>query len=451
MTRAERALAWAALLESHPRVSSARPLPGPGDRIAVVPAVGADETVDGWSYLFEDLYGTPVASGRGSGSEDPDPRLVGWIDGLTGAEVPGEQMREWVGATVDRVRALRPRTVLEIGAGTGLVMDGLLRGGGPGTYVATDLARASLDALRGIADRAGPGTRVEVHQHAAHEDLPVPPGPGYDTVVLNSVVQYFPGTAYLEDVVSRAVAVTAPGGHVFLGDLRDATTLPHYYRARQEDGTVAFDLERHQRRDFELSLSPDHVGRFAEVLDRVTAVEVAPRRGIFRNEMSVYRFDAVLHVGCPPPERPPRGTGPGGPLAAVARHLTEGGGPAVWRGVRNARLGPAEGCADPESLWGLGTRRGWRVRVGCEPGRGTASLEVWAAPVGTADDHFRLSLPHRGGTVTAHQPPLPPGRAWPLVEALRRHVREASEGAAPPGGPLPDIQLVCDTGATGQE
>ncbi|MDK0517985.1 methyltransferase [Streptomyces sp. ML-6] len=442
---------WARLLASHPQVASARVVPGPEVRIEVVPEISVTETVEGWSYLFEDLYD----SGADRGGDCGAPQLVGWVDGLTGEPVPAEQMREWVLATVGRVKALRPRRVLEIGAGTGLVMDELLAGADLDEYVATDLALASVEVLRSLGERRGSRTRVRVHHGAAHEELPASDGPGYDTVVLNSVAQYFPSTEYLEEVLSAAIGLMAPGGHIFLGDLRDATLMPSYYRRRSGETKADFDLERHQRRDFELSLSPDHVRSLANTFDAVTAVEAAPRRGRYHNEMSVFRFDAVLHLGCRPPVPGPSEPGGSGPPAkAVARHMDAGGGPAVWRGLSNSRLaGPGGDSVDPEALWDLGARRGWKVRVGCEPGIGSAALEVWAGPADAQDGHFGLSLPGGEGSQEPRQLSLPPGRTWTLLDALRTHLGpEAEKLESVAGGVRLPIRLAPrNLGRTAQE
>jgi len=41
-----------------------------------------------------------------------------------------------------------------------------------------------------------------------------------DTVILNSVVQYFPNIDYLRLVLERAVDLVSPGGRIFVGDVR---------------------------------------------------------------------------------------------------------------------------------------------------------------------------------------------------------------------------------------
>ena len=72
-----------------------------------------------------------------------------------------------------------------------------------------DYVRGQLDAL----------PQVTVRQSAADDFSAIEPG-AFDVVVLNSVVQYFPGAAYLERVLRGAVAAVRPGGHLFVGDVR---------------------------------------------------------------------------------------------------------------------------------------------------------------------------------------------------------------------------------------
>ena len=42
----------------------------------------------------------------------------------------------------------------------------------------------------------------------------------FDTVILNSVVQYFPDVDYFFNVLEKAARLVEPGGRIFLGDLR---------------------------------------------------------------------------------------------------------------------------------------------------------------------------------------------------------------------------------------
>ena len=42
----------------------------------------------------------------------------------------------------------------------------------------------------------------------------------FDTLVVNSVIQYFPSIDYLAEVLEKAVERIAPGGRLFVGDVR---------------------------------------------------------------------------------------------------------------------------------------------------------------------------------------------------------------------------------------
>ena len=97
------------------------------------------EIVEEWQHVYDELYGAEVGV-SGFGMD-----FRGWNSSYTDEPIPLEEMVEWRSATVDRIMALQPRRVLEIGAGSGLVLvtdrpgvcrvlgDGLLRADDPDT------------------------------------------------------------------------------------------------------------------------------------------------------------------------------------------------------------------------------------------------------------------------------------------------------------------------------
>ncbi len=105
-------------------------------------------------------------------------------------------------ATVDRILALRPRRVLEIGVGSGLLL-------GPiapqvEAYWGTDLAPSVIDQLRAdVAADPALAAKVELRCQPAHVTDGLPAGE-FDVVVLNSVMQYFPDADHLAEVVAGA-------------------------------------------------------------------------------------------------------------------------------------------------------------------------------------------------------------------------------------------------------
>ena len=129
-------------------------------------------------------------------------------------------MQEWRSTTVDRILALRPRQVLEIGAGSGLLLTQIA----PHCerYVATDISPAAIDKLAEALEQLQIPwrDRVELSARPAHVTDGLPRAQ-FDTIVVNSVVQYFPNAAYLAEVIDNAMELLAPGGVLFLGDIRN--------------------------------------------------------------------------------------------------------------------------------------------------------------------------------------------------------------------------------------
>ena len=155
----------------------------------------------------------------------------------TGQPIPLAEMREWQQATVDRIRALRPERVLEIGAGSGLLLGRLA----PEceAYWATDLSGAVVRRLaEQTAARPDLTGRVVLRHQAAH-DVTGLPAASFDLVVLNSVVQYFPTLDYLDAVLARVVDARDEGRDEAGGALRVG---PVGARADDRVGRVAIDV-----------------------------------------------------------------------------------------------------------------------------------------------------------------------------------------------------------------
>ncbi|MFG2998887.1 AMP-binding protein [Streptomyces sp. NPDC048340] len=159
-------------------------------------------------YALEAFADSIGASGPADGAPDGSP------------PVSARVLRERRAATVECVRELGQRRILEIGAGTGLLAVPLAAGADCEEYWATDFCGAAVDALRARtnADERLRG-KVRLSCREAHDTAGLPSG-YFDTVVLNSVVQHFPGLGYLRTVLARALDLLAPGGSILLGDLR---------------------------------------------------------------------------------------------------------------------------------------------------------------------------------------------------------------------------------------
>ncbi len=300
-------------------------------------AEGALEQVEGWEALFDDTY----AAGGEDGAADPTLNLVGWNSSYTGEPIPREEMREWTERTVERILALRPGRVLEIGCGTGLLLFRVAPH--VEAYHGTDFSAAALDHVRRHA-RGIPGVRLSRRPADRLDGLD---GEGFDTVVLNSVAQYFPGVDYLLRVLEGAAAVLRPGGRIFVGDVRSLPLLSAFHasveRFRAPGGLPAEHLSARVRRgvaeEQELAVDPAFWEALRARVPRIGRVEAQVKRAAHDNEVSRYRYDVVLHLDAPPlPEAPVRAWSGAGGLDGLRERLASSPGALAVVGVPNARV-----------------------------------------------------------------------------------------------------------------
>jgi amino acid adenylation domain-containing protein len=261
-----------------------------------------DALVGRWQTVFDEGYRQPLLPLP----EDPTFNISCWTSSYTRSPLPPELMREWVEQTVARIAALQPRRVLEIGCGTGLLLFRLA----PHTtqYWGTDISSVALDSVRNQLIRL------------AREGQPLPPGQlfqrtaddftgfaaqSFDTIILNSVVQYFPSLDYLLEVLEGAMRLVAPGGKIFVGDVRSLPLLAAFHASvalHQAPGTLTvaqlWQQVQHQLdHEEELVIDPAFFGAVAQRFSQISQVQVQPKRGTQDNELNQFRYDVVLQIG----------------------------------------------------------------------------------------------------------------------------------------------------------
>ncbi|MEY9854620.1 amino acid adenylation domain-containing protein [Catenulispora sp. GAS73] len=164
--------------------------------------------------------------------------------------------------------------VLEIGCGSGLIVEALAPGAS--RYVAVDPSPVSVARSLEAGARAGGEGVVEGVVCFAHEAAERVRGP-FDVILLASTVQFLPDLDYVIGTLDSLLGLLAPGGAIVLADLIDP-----------ESGGGA-----------ELRVPPRFIERLPEVLPGVAYSRVHrrdPER--FAGELAV-RYDAVIR-GAPP-------------------------------------------------------------------------------------------------------------------------------------------------------
>ncbi|XXX82517.1 amino acid adenylation domain-containing protein [Sorangium sp. So ce134] len=410
------------------------------------PALQA-EHVSAWQALYDGTYG------KGGAGVDPGFNITGWNSSYTGEPIDAAEMRAWRDHTVERILSFQPRRAWEIGCGTGLLLSQLA----PqcAVYLGTDFSEQAISLLRPELAR-GTLSHVSLQRREANDFSGVEPG-SFDVVILNSIVQYFPSADYLRSVIEGAVRATAPGGVVFLGDLRSLPLLEAFHTSvqlhRAPAGATAAELRARVQRavagEEELVLAPELFHALRGRIPGVEHVESWLKRGQGADEMTRFRYDVVLHVGAAPE---PAAVGrsldwaAAEGLAGVERALREAGSLGLEvLGIPNARVhadviaarrlreaggaepacaavaaGGAAAAIEPEALWALGERLGRSVRITGSSTSGPGCMDALFEPAGAA--------PRPRAWVQAR-----PGAALPARSLANSPLRRQTSRALPAG------------------
>jgi amino acid adenylation domain-containing protein len=157
--------------------------------------------------------------------------------------------------------------ILEIGCGSGLIVDALAPTAS--RYVAVDLSEAALSRVRVSA--AGLLPQVQTVRASAHEVAASVEGE-FDLVILASTVQFFPDHEYLLTVLSTLAGRLRPGGQMLLADLIDPT------------------LESHSG----LRVSPAFFARLHTVLPGLSTAGLSGRAGTGLRHELAHRYDVLI-------------------------------------------------------------------------------------------------------------------------------------------------------------
>ncbi|MFD9888891.1 amino acid adenylation domain-containing protein [Amycolatopsis sp. NPDC059027] len=351
-----------------------------------------DAQVDEWRDVYDTMYGAERVAELGSD-------FTGWNSSYTGEPIPLDEMESWRAAAVERIRESSPRRILEIGVGSGLLLGPLLDD--VESYWATDFSAPVIERLRQQVDAGN----VELRCQPADDVSGLPAG-FFDVVVLNSIVQYFPDGAYLKRVLDGALRLLAPGGRIFVGDVRYQRTVRALHTVVQAGRAESVErlrasVEQAVLLEKELVLDPGFFSLWAK--ENSAGVDIRLKRGAAHNELTRHRYEVVVHRDpadvVPVAELPeleftsldelgdvevpvrvvgipnPRLTGELAAARALTRH-------APLDDVR-ARLRARTGL-DPEALHAWGERSGYRVVTTWSP-HDSAAYEAVLLPAGNDD------------------------------------------------------------------
>lgn len=265
------------------------------DNVPTVAKVAQGAQVSEWHRLYEETYV------RGADAKRPDFNIVGWNSSYTGEPIPTDEMLEQVEQTVARLQGFQPRRVLEIGCGTGLLLFRLAPLAEE--YVGTDFSSTALNFVQGHLSARGLKHVRLLERMADCFDGFAPSH--FDLVILNSVVQYFPGAEYLVRVLKGALMLLTPGGRLFVGDVRSlplqeafcADVELHRATAETQMNELRDRWQRRIKQEPELTVAPELFTRVAALESEATETTLLLKRGVYHNELTRFRYDAIMRRG----------------------------------------------------------------------------------------------------------------------------------------------------------
>jgi len=260
-----------------------------------------EKQLENWEKVYDTEYDHSESILQSDTSPHFDTNI--WTDSFTIKIIPAEQMQEWLTDIVKVILAENPRNLLEIGCGTGLIYYQLaphLK-----KYIGTDISQAGINALNKEINKPEnnyPETKLMVC--GAHE-IALPANEPIDTIVINSVIQYFPGEDYLSEVLAKSIALLSGKGKIILGDVRDLRLLKlfksYLFLSKLPAGTdkkeFAFLVDQEVLKEEELCVAPEYFYNLRSIYPQITHIDIQWKQGDYINELIAYRYTVVIYVG----------------------------------------------------------------------------------------------------------------------------------------------------------
>ncbi len=234
-------------------------------------------------------------------SMDDSFNIAGWMSSYNGEQISELEMREWLDTAIGRIKVLNPKRVLEIGCGTGMLLFRLIDK--CESYMGTDISTKILEYVAKVAKNKEVHHKLTLLNKSAHDFKEIT-GNKFDTVIINSVAQYFSNTEYFVNVLKNAIRCIEGEGALFLGDIRNFSLLRAFHTSVeifQASNNMTIDacrehIENRMLTETELLVSPEFFYALMKEIPDITHIEILHKGGTIENELNRFRYDAVLYI-----------------------------------------------------------------------------------------------------------------------------------------------------------
>ncbi len=271
------------------------------DQLRLYEANFYQSQVESWKEIYESAYNDPEELSKIIENEELN--FAGWKSSYTGKSIPADEMREWLQNTIQTILQQQPQQVLEIGCGTGLLYyklaDHITK------YTGTDISKTSVNQISEKikkTEKTYPITNLTVC--AAHETS-LPNNEKVDTVIINSVIQHFPGEEYLSSVIDKSIIALKGKGQIIIGDVRDLRLLKLFKSrlflynstANVDIKEFIYNIDQELIKEELLCVSPEYFYNLTSLYPEITHIDIHWKQGDYQNELILYRYDVIIYVG----------------------------------------------------------------------------------------------------------------------------------------------------------
>ncbi len=212
-------------------------------------------------------------------------RLSGWRKSDSGEYFTREEMKEFSDNLCYKIRNCVSKSdcLLEIGVASGISCFAVA----PmiNKYYGVDISQYVLDFTKKNLESNNVLNVELINCEAIEIDcLEIPQ---VKMVLMNSVIQYFPGFNYFINVLNKSISMVEEKGYIFFGDVLDFE-LYEEYRAFRGLKDSKINREQYYSREFF-----ENLPKYFHEICRVT---VSDKIGKFENELNMYRYDVLLEI-----------------------------------------------------------------------------------------------------------------------------------------------------------
>ncbi|ROI04069.1 amino acid adenylation domain-containing protein [Chryseobacterium sp. G0240] len=243
-----------------------------------------EKVVNDWEKLYDINYKEIV---------DVENNYHGWNSYIKNQPFTYDEMENWRNDTINKIRTVFPKTILEVGVGNGLLMFPLLKDD-INEYVGIDFSKEIINKLKVQVNN----DNVLLLAEKADNIDKLPGDKSFDLIIINSVIQYFPNIQYLNNVLFKCIAKGADSNFsIFLGDIRNYNLhkqlvedrFNHVGKEYLENDVLDVCLK-----ESELLITPEYFKNLE--CCKGIKVTILEKANTVPYELSKYRYDVVINV-----------------------------------------------------------------------------------------------------------------------------------------------------------